>query len=278
MSILRPASIAFALVLATGCDSGKSGEGKPAGAQAATPQAKDAPANPHGAAPGAPGAAANPHGAMPMPGAPGPHGGAGAAPHGMPPMMAPKAPAGPPRDITPSGELAAQTLPGLAFSVPKEWEKGTPSNSMRQGQWVLPGPGGDAELVVFRFPDRAGTVEANINRWKGQFTPPEGKTIDEATTTKEIAGPDGLSTTLVDVSGTFVAATQPGGDQKHNDPGRRMLAAIVSGSGAPFYFKAVGPKATMDLWAPAYDAMVASFAKGEAAPAGDKPAGDTPAQ
>ncbi|MEM7160559.1 MAG: hypothetical protein AAF799_47420 [Myxococcota bacterium] len=246
-----PALLTLALVGA--CDSKDAKPpAKPAPAAAAkqgdakTPDAKT-PTPPHGAA--NPHAAASPHGAA------NPHGG------GMPPMAKPKKPMGPPRDVTPSGEVAAETVPGLTFSVPKEWEKGTPSNSMRVAQWVLPGPGGDAELVVFRFPGGAGGVEANLNRWKGQFTPPEGKTIDDVTTTKKVEG-KGVSTTQVDVTGTYVAAMTPGSEQKHNESGSRMLAAIVEGSGDPFFFKVVGPKATMDVWAAPFETMVTTFATG----------------
>lgn len=266
MSILR-SSVPFALALSltVACDSGAK-DSKPAQVPKTAAKSDSAPAaDPHGAP-----AAANPHGAPPM---------AGANPHGgMPPMMggmggmAPK-PAGPPRDITPGGEVVAETLPGLQFSVPSEWEKGTPTSSMRLAQWVLPGPGGDAELVVYRFQGGAGTIEANLTRWKKQFQAPEGKTIDDVSTTKEITG-NGLTTSLVDVHGTYVAAVSPGAEEKHDDAGARMLAAIVSGSGDPFYFKAVGPKATMDLWAAPYDTMIASFSGGGAAADPAKPEGE----
>ena len=239
-----PALLTLALVGA--CDSKDAKPpAKPAPAAAAA-KAGDAKTPPHGGA--------NPHGAAPPHAAANPHGG------GMPPM-AKKKPMGPPRDVTPSGEVTAETVPGLKFSVPKEWEKGTPSNSMRVAQWILPGPGGDAELVVFRFPGGAGGIEANLTRWKGQFTPPEGKTIDDVTTTKNVEG-EGVKTTQVDVTGTYVAAMTPGSEDKHNEAGSRMLAAIVEGSGDPFFFKVVGPKATMDVWAAPFDTMVTTFATG----------------
>jgi len=239
-------SLMLTLALASACD-GSTGAKDANPAKAETKDAKgsdakadgkgdvkaDAPANPH--------AAANPHA-------------------GMPPMMgAPAAPKGPPRDVTPTGETATEALQGLTFAVPKEWEKGTPSSNMRLAQWVLPGPGGDAELVVFRFPGGAGGIEANVSRWKGQFQAPAGKTIDDVTVTKTIEGTL-VKTTLVDVSGTYVAAVMPGADAKHDDADQRMIAAIVEGSGDPFYFKAVGPRATMDLWAAAFETMAKGFA------------------
>ena len=53
------------------------------------------------------------------------------------------------------------------------------ASPMRVAQFVVPGPGGDAEMGVFRFAGGAGGVDANIARWKGQFVPPEGKTVDD---------------------------------------------------------------------------------------------------
>jgi hypothetical protein len=259
-------STLLVVALASACASSGGKEAAPATADAKQPPADaktdaktdvkaEGPANPH---------AANPHAANPH--------------AGMPPMMgAPPAPKGPPRDVTPSGEVVAQTLPGLAFSVPSEWEKGAPTNTMRVAQWVLPGPGGDAELVVFRFPGGGGGIEQNVARWKGQFQPPEGKTIDDVSVTTTIEA-GAIKTTLVDVSGTYVAAVMPGADETHNDSDQRMIAAIVEGSGDPFYFKAVGPRATMDLWAAAFETLAHGFTTGSDAPAasGDAAGGGAP--
>jgi hypothetical protein len=245
----RAPTLLFALALASACG-GSTGttqaDAKATKADAKATKATDAKAT-DAKAPAGPHAGANPHG-------------------GMPPMMGtPPAPKGPPRDVTPSGETVPQTLPGLAFAVPKEWEQGTPTNAMRVAQWVLPGPGGDAELVVFRFAGGGGGIEANVARWKGQFQAPEGKTIDDVTTTKTLEA-GGLKTTLVDVTGTYVAAVTPGAEQQHDDADQRMIAAIVEGSGDPFYFKALGPRATMDLWAPAFEAMASGLSSGDAKP------------
>jgi hypothetical protein len=208
-----------------------------------------------------------------------PHAGMGANPHaGMPPMMGAAPPKGPPRDVTPSGEVADSDLRGLAVKAPKEWESQPPKSSMRVAQWVIPGPGGDGELVVTRFPGGGGGIEANVERWKTQFQPPEGKTIDDVTQVKTIEGKGGLKTTLVDVTGRFVAAVVPGADEKHDEADYRMLAAIVEGFGDPFYFKLVGPQKTVDLWAAPFETMIGTFeAKDAGAAAPDTKADDAKA-
>lgn len=227
-----------ALALLSACDKPKS-EAKPTEAKAeakadakADAKKDDTKAEAHG----------NPH--------------AGMNPHGNNPHAEPKA--GPPRDITPSGETVEFALQEFTLPLPKEWEKGTPSSRMRLAQYALPGPGGDAEMVAYRFPGGAGGVEANVKRWKSQFKPPEGKTVDDVSNTKTFKVGESLEVTLVDVSGRYVAAMMPGqaGKGQHDEADYRMLAAIIQGSGDAVFLKTVGPQKTLDVWAEAYEAML----------------------
>ncbi|MEM6295621.1 MAG: hypothetical protein AAGA54_30390 [Myxococcota bacterium] len=247
--------LCLALPLAA-CDGDKkaapAGDAKAADAKTPTPKtgpvdAKAAPANPHGG---------NPHGGAAPAGTP--HGGAAPAggPHaGMKGAQPAGAKPGPARDVTPSGDVVAETLAEFTVSVPKEWEKGKPSGMMRMAQWVVPGPGGDAELVVFRFKGGAGGVDANMTRWKGQFTPPEGKTADDiAKQGRKAVG--ALTMHTLDATGHYTAAMVPGQDAKHDSPDHRMLAVIVEGSGDPLFFKATGPAKTLDVWADAWNTML----------------------
>lgn len=201
---------------------------------------------------------------QPSPMTPGPtpaHGDDASLPKGHPPIAgAPAAaPAAPknPREVTPSGETRREVVGGLALTIPSEWTAQPPKSSMRLAEFVLPGPGGDTEMAIYRFPGGAGGVEANIARWKGQFTPPEGKTIDEVTTVDvQERGP--LKITRVDITGTNVAEAMPGAGDRRNEPDSRMLAAIIEGSGDPFFLKAAGASATLDVWAPAFTTVLES--------------------
>src|SRR5262245_10287093 len=78
-------------------------------------------------------------------------------------------------------------LDGLRSTAPADWKEEEPSNRMRYGQFRLPKKGEDkydAELVIFK--GLGGSAKANIARWKGLFTPPEGKTIDDVSKVEEI--------------------------------------------------------------------------------------------
>jgi hypothetical protein len=246
MSRYKLALIALPLVLACGKTEVR-GKGKPA-AQEASESSNPAQARPPVASKSGP--------TPPHQGAGNPHGGMN--PH-RPAATAAK-PKGPPQDVTPSGETQATTLAEIELALPVEWKKGHPRSTMRLAEFTIPGPGGDAELVVFRFAGGAGGVEANVERWKSQFRAPEGKSIDDLTSiTKREAGD--LAITLVDVRGHFVAEVMPGADAKHDEPEYRMLAAIVEGTGDPFFFKTVGPQETLEVWAEAHEAMLTSLKK-----------------
>jgi len=238
-----PVLLVVALVAACG-----EGAQKPAPGPAVTPVTPAGPPTAHGDAAGS---------GMPAGHPPVASGGAGAPAGGA--MMAP-APSGPvnPREVTPSGELREERVPEFTYKVPTEWTSRAPSSSMRLAELVLPGPGGDTALVIYRFPGGGGGAEANVQRWKGQFTPPQGKTIDDVTSVTVVERPP-LKITRVDIRGTNSAESMPGvGDQK-NEPDSRMLAAIIEGVGDPYFFKAVGASATLDVWAPAFEAMLGSM-------------------
>lgn len=234
--------------------------------QGSAPQPDAAPASdPDGAnGPGEAGAAPgdSPHGGGKAP---------AAAPHGNP--HAPHAkgattpPPGPPRDITPSGETRPETLADLTVQVPKEWERRPPASRMRLAEFVLPGPGGDATLAVFRFPGGGGTVQANIDRWVGQFEQPDGTSSKERarTETRKIGG---LELTTLDLTGTFKGMAMPGAPGQPALEGARMLAAVLQGHGDAFFLKTTGPAATLDVWAEAWSKALDSIEVG--AP-GEKP-------
>src|SRR5690606_24374244 len=111
-------------------------------------------------------------------------------------------PPSPPVEIAFDGNTRRDLIDGLGLTVPTQWSSQAPSNRMRLAQYDIPGAGGGASLVVYRFPGGAGSVEQNVQRWLGQFDAPEGKRIEDISTTekKEI---DGLAVTQVGVAGTF---------------------------------------------------------------------------
>ena len=148
----------------------------------------------------------------------------------------------------------------LRFTPPTEWTVKPASSSMRVAEYVLPRAGGDAEdgeLVVYFFGGSGGSVEANIERWLGQFQQPDGRASrDVATRTARVV--NGLNVTSLDVGGTYVAEVRPGSSERHNKPGFWMRAAVVTTPRGPYYVKAVGPAKTMARWKDGLDAFMSS--------------------
>lgn len=74
---------------------------------------------------------------------------------------------------------------GYHTRVPRDWTARTPSSSSRLAQFVLAGPdsASSAEVVVFFFgPAQGGNVEANLTRWRGQFSTTDGSPVPERVT------------------------------------------------------------------------------------------------
>ncbi len=151
--------------------------------------------------------------------------------------------------------------PGLAYDVPDGWEPAQTSSRMRLAQWMLPGDTDDeaAEVVIFFFgPGQGGGVEANLTRWFGQFEQPDGSaTLDQASVTKREV--NGLRLTIADMRGTYIASVRPGAPERHHRTEHRMIAAVIEGDGGPWYFRVLGPEATVTKWETSVEAFLSSL-------------------
>jgi hypothetical protein len=161
----------------------------------------------------------------------------------------------------PAGARTQRTeAAALRFSVPSTWTRVPAPSDMRAAQYRLPRAAGDAEdgeLVLFFFgPGRGGGAEENLERWYGQFTQPDGRPSRDAAVVT-IRTVNGLRVTAVDLAGSFRGAGMgvPAGPEK---PAFRMLGAVVEGEGGPWFFKAVGPQATIEAAKADFDALLLS--------------------
>jgi hypothetical protein len=140
----------------------------------------------------------------------------------------------------PAGAAArsAPGAPAIAFALPAAWKAERPSSSMRFAQATIPGPGGPGQFAAFFFGvGGGGLVDDNIKRWVGQL-----ETSQPPSRTSFVA--NGLQVTWVDVAGTMKPSSMGLGPATAQ-PGWRLLGAVVEGPGGPWFFKAVGPHATL---------------------------------
>jgi hypothetical protein len=178
----------------------------------------------------------------------------------------PKAESEKPAGATNSAASPAATAPsassqgparagGLRFEMPAPFERRTPKSGMRAAEYGIQGAP-RAELGVFYFGEnQGGSVEANLTRWIGQFSQPDGSDT-AARAKREELNVQGMAVTLVEVEGTYSGGMgMPGAGAPSPAQESMMLAAIASGPKGPVFFKLVGPK-------DAVESAKSSFRKG----------------
>ena len=144
----------------------------------------------------------------------------------------------------------APAASGLKYTAPTDWISEQPTSSMRQAQYRLPKEQGDpedAELVVFYFQGGGGGVQANIDRWIGQFTKGDGSPATDAAKTSKKESHN-IPITIVDLSGTYMAGMGPMLAETKAKPNFRMLAAVAEAPSGPWFFKLTGPAKTVAKW------------------------------
>ena len=185
------------------------------------------------------------------------HGAGQTMPPGHPPAGGPSRPPAP----APGSGTGAQAL---TWTAPAAWTVETPSSSMRRAQYRIQGPAGPAECAVFYFgPGQGGDARANATRWGSQFQGPDGKSAAAAIKTREIKV-GAIPVLLVEVSGTYVGG-MGGGPAGPARPDYMLLGAIAQGPDANWFFRATGPRATLERERAAFDAMIRSIKRGEGA-------------
>lgn len=114
---------------------------------------------------------------------------------------------------------------GLLLHVPKTWKKEDPKNALRLAEFSIPAVEGDkdpVELTISSFQGAGGGVQANVDRWIGQFSR-EGRKLNIFTG----EGHQGLYV-FVDLKGTYNPSTGPLVQQEAKPvPNARMLAVII---------------------------------------------------
>lgn len=152
--------------------------------------------------------------------------------------------AAPAAPVAPGADMASTAVPtangsGLTWAAPASW-KPKPPAPMRKGSFAVPGAEGvDADLSITAFPGDVGGELANLNRWRGQIQlAPLGETDLAAATTR--LEQNGLTFIVVD----FVSpsSVKPA----------RIVGAIVPFNGATWFFKLMGPDATVAAAKPAF--------------------------
>ncbi len=149
----------------------------------------------------------------------------------------------------------------ITWTPPSAWTTEKPSTSpMRQAQYRVSGPGGPAECAVFYFGRvDAGDARANAARWAGSFRTPEGKVVDDPKVAETQVGD--IRVTRVEDTGAYVGALAGSPSPAGGRPDHELIGAIAHAPDGPWFFRIVGPRATVEASRADFDAMIASIAR-----------------
>ena len=147
----------------------------------------------------------------------------------------------------PANEPRVKQFEGISLTVPAGWTEKAPASEFIQAEFQLPGSGGPARLTMS---STGGGIEANLERWRGQFTvgpndpPPEQTTIPV----------DGAEAVVLELTGEF--HDQFGGAGTRSDWG--LLGAAIPTGPAHLFLKLTGPRETVAAHREAFRQMVAA--------------------
>lgn len=158
-------------------------------------------------------------------------------PHSAPAQPPAALPAGHPPvgskgDLHAASQIAGTAVPtaegrDLQWTAPDTWQVKSGS-SIRKGSYRVSAANSEADLAITAFPGATGGLEANLNRWRSQvgLAPLPGAELLAAT---EKFDTNGLQFIVIDCRGST----------------NRLLGAIVQYGGNSWFFKLLGPDATV---------------------------------
>lgn len=140
---------------------------------------------------------------------------------------------------------------GLTAPLPDAWIEEQPSSSMRLARFLIPGGDnrGDAELVLYYFGQgQGGSAEANIARWKSQFTTASGGAANPSVETMAVSG---MPVTVVELRGNYAHSVgmEPAATP---EPDQILLATIVETPRGNVYIQLYGPAQAVAIQREAY--------------------------
>lgn len=173
-----------------------------------------------------------------------------------------------PAASAPAGEIieARDVEIGAAvLTAPDEWVRRKPTSMFLLTEFTLPKADSDTADGRLTVSSAMGSIEDNINRWRGQFG---GKPEKENQETIKVGDTEII---WVDFSGSFA----DGFASPTAKPGYRMVAAVIPVAGQQFFIKGTGPEKTVAAHADRIRAFVQSVQVKGAAPApASQPAAD----
>lgn len=124
------------------------------------------------------------------------------------------------------------TLSNFSLSIPETWQEQAASNSMRVAEFVIK-KYPDYPIVVSYLGNNDNMIQANIDRWRGQFS------LEDSYTELELTQPAVKGTKIL---GTYKLKAFPMAQDFTDTPSYGMLAAIIPSEEGPYFLKVTAPE------------------------------------
>jgi hypothetical protein len=155
--------------------------------------------------------------------------------------------------------VLAESAAGLRWTAPPGWTSQGPK-PMRAATYSITPASGDkteAECGVYFFgAGQGGSVDANVARWKEQFSGPSRAPAAAKVAKRTVRG---LVITTVDVSGEYSGLGGPTASAAHTVAGYRLLGAIIEAPSGNVFIKLTGPVKTIAANQQQFEQLLASF-------------------
>jgi hypothetical protein len=172
------------------------------------------------------------------------------------PSAAKKAPMAQTSSSAPVAAPHAAQPAALAWDAPASFTKVDNPSPMRKATYKAPKTGADTDQPELAITVAGGSVDANVDRWVGQFDGDAKKTM-----VKESRKVGPLDVTVVQLEGSFNGGGMPGAPASPK-AGYALLAAIVPVGDQSWFFKMTGPAASVKAAKKDFDALVGSLRPG----------------
>lgn len=137
----------------------------------------------------------------------------------------------------------------LNFAAPGTWTKVQPRINFIEAEFSIPKEEGDEKNGRLTIMGAGGSIEANIERWYGQFTQPDGGATSDVAKVDEVTISD-MPVHMVDITGTYIDAVggpfNPNAEKVERDNYRMVAAIIQTKDDGNYFVKMYGGKTTID--------------------------------
>ena len=146
----------------------------------------------------------------------------------------------------------------VKLMAPGAWKKIKPKINFIEAEFQIPPVKGDKQNGRLTVMAAGGSIQANIDRWIGQFKQSDGSSTKSKTKSEKM-DVDGMTVHMVDISGNYMEGMGGPFGPKTERQNYRMLGAIIETANDGRYFvKLYGPQKTIDKQASDFKKMIQS--------------------